>query len=454
MKNIKSLLTAAALVATASMTAQNLQSGYFTDGFLYRHTMNPAFGNENNYVSMPILGNMNINLQGNIGVSDVFKPRNGRLVTIFHPEVSVSDALSGIHNRNRLSQDLKIGIMSAGFKAFGGYNTIELNLRESAYMSVPGNVIGMAKEGITNDTYDLGAMGASAQALIELGLGHSRQIDDQWRVGGKIKFLFGAGNVDADFNNTKIVLGTDGKYQVSVDGMVQANVKGATFKEKYMSEQEIEHEFDKLEIDGPGLSGFGLAFDLGAEFKLDDNWKFSAAFLDLGFVSWNTNVTAAARGTFDYDKYGYNVDDDKFCNLETGADIGDDFEKIYKLRVENPSGGSRTTGLAATMQLGAEYTTPFYDKLKFGLMNTTRIYGKYSWTDFRLSANVAPSKIFSATINFGIGSYGPSFGWLLSLHPKGFNLFLGMDRTLGKLSKQGIPLGSNAGFSMGINFPF
>jgi hypothetical protein len=42
----------------------------------------------------------------------------------------------------------------------------------------------------------------------------------------------------------------------------------------------------------------------------------------------------------------------------------------------------------------------------------------------------------------------------MDVHPKGFNMFIGMDHTLGKLAKQGIPLSSNAEFSMGINFPF
>lgn len=33
-------------------------------------------------------------------------------------------------------------------------------------------------------------------------------------------------------------------------------------------------------------------------------------------------------------------------------------------------------------------------------------------------------------------------------------MFLGMDHTLGKLAKQGLPLSSNAAVNLGINFPF
>lgn len=116
--------------------------------------------------------------------------------------------------------------------------------------------------------------------------------------------------------------------------------------------------------------------------------------------------------------------------------------------------GGRTTMLSATLNFAGQYTLPVYRNLTFGLMNTTKIQGAYSWTDFRLSANVAPVKIFSATANMAVGSYGCGFGWLANLHVTGFNLFLGMDHTLGKLTKDGVPLSSNASVNFGMNVLF
>lgn len=115
--------------------------------------------------------------------------------------------------------------------------------------------------------------------------------------------------------------------------------------------------------------------------------------------------------------------------------------------------GGKTRMLGATMNLGVEYTLPVYRKLTFGLLNTTRIQGEYTWTDFRLSANVAPVKCFDASVNMSAGTYGVGFGWLLNFHTKGFNMFLGMDRTLGKVTKQFVPLSSNGSVNIGINFP-
>ena len=63
-------------------------------------------------------------------------------------------------------------------------------------------------------------------------------------------------------------------------------------------------------------------------------------------------------------------------------------------------------------------------------------------------------KWVSGGINMVAGTYGVGFGWLLNIHTTGFNLFVGMDHTIGRLSKQLIPLKSNADFNLGINFPF
>jgi hypothetical protein len=67
---------------------------------------------------------------------------------------------------------------------------------------------------------------------------------------------------------------------------------------------------------------------------------------------------------------------------------------------------------------------------------------------------VAPVKFFSAGVNVAAGTYGAAFGWIMSIHPKGFNLFAAMDHTLGKVTKEFIPLTSKGSFNLGVNIPF
>lgn len=73
--------------------AQNLNSAYFVDDFKFRHSLNPAYGNEQTYLSIPALGNVNVSLQGNFGVKDVImdnplygQPGQKRLTNISQPK--------------------------------------------------------------------------------------------------------------------------------------------------------------------------------------------------------------------------------------------------------------------------------------------------------------------------------------------------------------------------------
>ncbi|MDE6792395.1 MAG: hypothetical protein K2J48_04860, partial [Muribaculaceae bacterium] len=154
------------------------------------------------------------------------------------------------------------------------------------------------------------------------------------------------------------------------------------------------------------------------------------------------------------DSYIFNADNDADNSFsKEWHKFTDDLAGLYQM-TEVDELSSYTRALGATLNFAGEYELPYYRKLHFGVLNSTKINGKYTWTQFRFSANVQPIKCISADVNMVAGTYGVGFGWLFNLHCPGFNLFLGMDHTLGKLAKQGIPLNSNASVNFGINFPF
>lgn len=442
------------MLSATGAYAQYTNSGYFTEGYTYRHQLNPAFGNEKNYISIPAIGNMNMGIVGNMNLQDFIYNIDGKTTTFLHPDVSASEFMGNIEDENELNFDTRIQILSVGFKGFGGYNTIGVSMRGSLYGMMPKALFQFAKEGITNKTYDISDFGLHTNAYAELALGHSRQINDKLRVGANLKFLFGLANIDAEFNKAKLRLGED-HWDATVNAEIQASVKGLEY-ETETSDFSGKPYVNGMDVDGFGLNGFGMAVDLGAEYKLNDTWRFSAALLDFGFISWSNNMVATTNGDKNVttDKYKFDFDENADPDFEDQIDnLGDELISLYELDNEGDKGG-RTKMLGATINLGAEYTLPAYNKLKFGLMNTTRFQGTNTWTEFRLSANVAPVKIFSAGANIAAGTYGMGFGWILSFHPKGFNLFAAMDHTLGKVSKEFVPLTSKGSFNLGVNIPF
>lgn len=474
MKTLAKYIFAAAMVSVSgNLMAQGLNSGYFTDDYKFRHNMNPAFGNEQNYVSMPALGNLNVRTQGNFGLGDVLfdNPRYGidsdkKKTTFLNPYISIDEALKGFSTgNNRINADVDITLLSAGFKGFGGYNTISIDARTNVGVALPYSLFEFAKN-TGNKTYEMDDIDVHAQSFVQLAFGHSRNIGDKLRVGAKLKLLFGAARGDVKITGLRADLAGEDKWTMSGKAIANVSMKGFQYKEKekeYKQDGKGTYRYvNDLDVDGAGIGGFGMAVDLGATYKINDDWTVSAALIDLGFIGWSNNMQAVNKQeTFEFDGFhdiavnkndkDGNQKDNSFASqgdrysdqLSNFANLSDDGDK-----------GSRTSGIGATLNFGCDYTFPLYRKLHFGFLSSTRINGKYSWTEGRLSANVAPLKWIDGGVNFAVNSFTASCGWVLNVHPKGMNVFIGMDHILGKMSKEFIPLSSNASVSMGFNVAF
>ena len=445
------------MAAALCASAQNTNSGYFLDGYTYRYQMNPAIGNDKGFVSMPGLGNLNVAVRGNLHLRDVIYNVNGKTCLFTNPGISASEVLDGFSDRNKLNADVKANVLSAGFKAFNGYNTISINARSAVNAVVPQSFIELAKEGVSNKTYEISDLGARGIGFAEIALNHSHDIKavKGLRIGATAKFLLGIASLDAQFHNAHLTLG-ENEWTATTNAEVFANIGGFQYE---MSDKKDRHQYvDGANLDGDGsigVNGFGMAFDLGATYKWN-NFNFSAAVLDLGFISYSKTQVASTNGdrTFNTNAYTFNPDDDADNSFSSEwKRMRNGLEDLYQLQNMGEQ-GSHGMSLGATVNLGAEYELPAYRKVHFGLLSSTRIHGKYSWTEARLSANYAPAKVFSMDANVVAGTYGVGFGWLLNFHTTGFNFFLGMDQTLGKVTKQFAPLSSNASVNLGMNFLF
>lgn len=452
------------LAVAGGAMAQGLNSAYYTEDYKFRHDMNPAFANSDNYVSIPALGNVNVNVHGNFGYQDVIMDNpmypntsDKKMTTFMNPYISASKALEGFSNGdNRIAGDVGIMLLSGGFSAFGGYNTIELSSKTSFGMSLPYELFEFAKN-IGNKTYNIGDINVHAMSYAELALGHSRQINEKLRVGAKVKFLFGLGRADLKLQNMKADLAPNDKWTVSGQAVADVSMKGFSYVTETDEYNDPDRgEYDKVgdvDLDGFGLSGFGMAVDLGAVYQINEDWRVNAAVLDLGFISWSNNMQAVNRSDmFEFGGFhDISVKDGSGVDIEDQTDkYGDQIADFINLK-DNGDQGGRTTGIGATINVGAEYNLPVYRKITFGALSSTRIKGAYTWTEGRLSANWTPLSWIDGGVSLAVNNFTASMGWVLNIHPKGYNFFIGMDHLLGKMSKEYIPLSSNASINLGMS---
>lgn len=461
MKSIfKNTLLVAGMIAAATSTAaaQENYSGYFLENYVYRHELNPAFtGCDKGFVGFPGIGNLNFGMHGNLNLRDILYNVDGQTVLFTNPKVDAATALGKFDMMNKIEFGTRIHAINFGFSGAGGFNTVGINVVASGNVAVPYSLLELAKEGVSNRAYEIDGLQANAMGYAEVALNHSHNIRalPGLRIGATVKFLVGLAQAEAKINKLMMVLHDDA-WSVQSNASLYASVKNLAFDTKYSrfpdKNGEKKEYVSGVNLDKVGINGFGVAFDLGAQYRWRE-FSFSAALLDLGFINYDHTIAASTGDQEFYtNAYTFTVGE----GGHTWRAMRDELCNLVQLRPENggQSIGKTKKTLSSTLNVGVNYEFPYYNKLTFGLLSSTRFCGDFTRTSLRLSANVQPAKVFSASINGVYDTFGVGLGWMLNLHATGFNLFLGMDQTFCNLAKQGIPLGSNAQVNFGLNFPF
>ena len=206
-------ILSAALISISSLAySQNFNSAYFLDGYAYGHEMNPAKDFDRKGYFGALIGNTYFATHGNTALTDfLYKNPNGNgLITALHPSISAEEALSKFSSNNKVLGDMRYDIASVGFHTKSAYHTITVGLRTNVGANIPYELFEVAKQ-LENRDYDFGNLGATATSWLEIGYGHSRNINDAIRVGGKFKFLIGAGYARLNMDDMRLNLESPGE---------------------------------------------------------------------------------------------------------------------------------------------------------------------------------------------------------------------------------------------------
>ena len=324
--------------------------------------MNPALIDAP-YVSFPFMGNINVGATGNMGYKNfIYKLEGNPLydqTTFMSPTVSASDFLGGLHDKNRADIYVNYNLFSVGFRGFKGMNIVELNLRSNTNITLPYELFEFMKTAGEKEFYQLHDIGARSQNYMELALGHSHRINDRLTVGAKAKFLFGVAYADFKVNQLNLTMNGD-EWRVQGDARLKASVLKSEFDYEGPEKNAPDGRRRVKGLDDVsfGMPGFGMAFDLGASYKVMDDLTVSAGLTDLGFISWGKTKQASSAG--DYTFSGFNniyAGSNNTGNNKLGdqfEDLGDDLEEMFSVYDDGET--STTQALAATLNVGAEYT--------------------------------------------------------------------------------------------------
>lgn len=436
--------------------AQDASTAYFMHTSTFRHHMNPAFLERNSYIGVPFLSNINAGLGINMGTGAFIYQINPatnkgkHYGTFLHPEVSAQQFYDKIGNNPlRAKLHLNYSIFSVSAK-----NTlVELNMRAFADAMLPNDYLRFLKKIGGQDVYNFTNWGFRHYTYAELVFGRAVRFNKQFSIGVKAKALVGLSYADWDVEHLRVVTNDE---HLRVSGY--ANAALAVMKNRIPLDS-AGRFIGEAHDPQPGITGWGLGFDLGATYKFRnlDNLTLSAALTDIGFINHNsaTNFeTLKGEWKFDGFEQAYmGSDKEKSQHIDDEINqLGKDWKQFMSVYSTDKKG--KTQSLAATLNLGAEYALPVYNKMSFGALFSHRFNGKYSWTKAMLSTRVRPLKWLELGLSASASTYSTSSGAMLSLYAPGFNFYFGSDELFVQMSKQYLPIyGSSPNVNLGFVFP-
>lgn len=388
------------------------------------------------------------------------------LIHPFHPNADAADFFDKkLKSTNFLSFETNITLLTAGYKVESWYFSFNLAEKINTRFSYPGDLFRLIKEGngesFLGNEVDLSNFGINATHYREWSFGASKKINTKLTVGGHLKLLFGKANVNVKKSDlTFKTAETDFAYTIAGDMQVNMSQPFTAFKNVYYDNVNDSLVFDTESLDFDGAKymlnnkNFGLGLDFGATYELNDEITLHGSIIDFGFIKWKDNVTnLAAEGKFTYDGLWDYVD---YMNpaLDTDSitdaqisNFTDSLARSFKIQ---HTSDSYTTFLTTKLYIGGTYKVN--DKLNFGVLSRSELYGKKLRSALTVSVNTRLTKWFAASTSYSIMNNSfANVGLGLVLKGGPFQFYWITDNVLAPFLPETV---RNANFRMGINWIF
>ncbi len=468
---MKKRIILAALVAlmTLSANAQQVTTLYFLENAPMRHTINPAFQPvSNGYVNFTPLGWMSYSIGNNsLTMSDVFfvdKNKSsmayGKTITPLHPDADKQAFLRRLRSMTYLNGETTIGFVNFGFRVNDvGYVTIGINERIEVGETTPKSLFLFSLDGGMKDlngginTLSFSGMSTGLTAYTEVSGGYSHKINDQWTVGGKLKFLLGQAYAGVSTKNLALDANTEewrlyGDLAMNIAAPIDVdylakNVNGKQIKQVIdnfgkpggIDRNQLIDMSDILSLVTP--AGYGAAIDLGFTYKPIEQVQISAALNDLGLIYWtrstsfkaSVDTTFTGVGVIDYGDPKYQDENGKF----SGGKVLDEAVSNLKGLMDGVRMGEGKSGalkmISTRLNIGVDAN--FWDnRVGVGVVSATRLYNARLYEEITIGAAFRPVNWFNIALSYSLMNNGrySNFGAGLSFMPyDGINLTLAMD---------------------------
>lgn len=424
--------------ATLFIKAQQVSTLYFMKDVPVRHFLNPSFQPETDYyLSLPVIGFTQFGIGNNsVTFKDIIFKENGNTVSFLNNLQNEQRFYNTLKSNTLIRTDLQTNLLSFGFRHKSAYWTFSLTEKADGVLNLPKSIFQLSLFGtpnLQNNTFDFSKAESNLSVYTEAALGYSKQINDNWLIGGKLKILLGSANVSNTNNKLLLEAGVDkwtlnGSGNANYSGPIQLNIGTDYQTFSYTTPSSLPGWFTP--------SGIGAGIDAGFEYRLNKKIKLSAAITDLGFIHWSKNVQNN-QYAIDYSFNGIKLFDnsstiitfqDIYNKLILQNDLTDSIKTEFKKASSTKlTSNQYTTTTTAKINLGFEYEV-IKDKISLGLLSFSQIFKNVIAEEITASVNTRPTKWLDATMSYSlINSRFSSIGVGVGIKTGIFHWFIASD---------------------------
>ncbi|OFX76497.1 MAG: hypothetical protein A2X12_02945 [Bacteroidetes bacterium GWE2_29_8] len=412
--------------------AQNNLSMYYMEKIPQSRYSNPGMISPYRYYfSFPMLSSINVSFSNSFKMTDVIKHRS--IDDSLYIDKSFIDKLK---DNNFASVEYKHELISFGFKIKSNYFSFNVNENVGLRFNYAKDLFNLILNGNTpsiNNEFNLDGMGLNFIHYREYGLGYAREINDKLSVGAKLKYLYGGMNIYTEQSDISFTTDEEAYY--------------LNMQAKYKINTSIPEEFDFADYMFKNKNK-GFAFDIGANYKINDKFSVSGSLIDFGSIKWKSNV-------YNYESTGENVQfsgldfNDLFSKDPTADNFGELLDSLQNSFIAEETENSYRSPLPKKIFIGTAYALT--EKINLGFLYRNEIVNKKSNSAIAFSYNQELGKVFSFTGSYSIFNRTyTNIGLGFALNLGGFQFYAMTDNVFGI----DILNSRNANVIFGFNFAF
>ena len=416
------LMSVFALLSISAMAQQELTL-HLMNNIQQASYTNPAFRPRNNiHITLaPIFPSLQVGVNNsgftyNQIVSQVETDEDGQKTL----DIGKLYRNTKVGKRSFANMNASLDLLAVSFRTGNARFSFNVTERFQARLGYSDALLQTAVEGnVPGETINLDGYWLRGMHYREIGLGYNRKMleDDKLVVGGRLKTLFGLGNVTTRRTNYRITTGNEADLYaltMEADMLVQTSGLGAL------------DEGDETYI--TNTKNFGMGVDLGATYQLNEELSFSGSIINVGFINWKSDIAnQRSEGSFHFDGVDNN-------DMLTGGGFEIDLtaltDSIADTFEVTEDSASYTTGLPTQMYLTGHY------RLAPNTKASATIYTDYIGSfrrglSFGISQQVGRWLQAAATYSVQSRSFNNlGLGFTITTGPKGLQLYCVTDNVM------------------------